>query len=176
MFDSTSLGNALSSGLGSVPGLYEILVALLAAFVFSQILAWTYQRTHQGLSYATGVSQTLILSSVAATMLIIAMQYSLVAGLGLLAALSMVRFRTTFRSPRDLVFLMASVTIGVACGSGALLPALVGTLTLSLITAYLAVADFGRTQRFDGVLRFRVAAQQPTSKGLSAILERYCSK
>ena len=99
------------------------LKALVAAFVFGQVLAWTYERTYRGLSYSRGFSHTLVLACVAASILVLAMQYSLVAGIGLFGVLSMIRFRTDLKTSRDLVFVMGSACVGVACGVGAVLEA-----------------------------------------------------
>ncbi|MFP8880691.1 MAG: hypothetical protein VCE43_15290, partial [Myxococcota bacterium] len=59
------------------------LTALVGAFVFGQLLAWTYERTYSGLSYSRGFSHTLVLVCISASILVLSMQFSLLAGLGL---------------------------------------------------------------------------------------------
>jgi hypothetical protein len=86
------------------------LTALLGAFVFGQVLAWTYERTYRGLSYSRGFSHTLVLVCISASILVLAMQFSLLAGLGLFGILSMIRFRTDLKTPRDLIFVMGAAT------------------------------------------------------------------
>lgn len=132
------------------------LSSLVAAFVFGQLIAWTYERTYLGLSYSRGFSHTLVLVCIAAATLVLSMQYSLIAGLGLFGVLSMIRFRTDLKTPRDLVFVMGSACIGVASGVQGWLVALLGTAVFTGVALYLAAGPFGSRSRFDGVLRFRM--------------------
>ena len=162
-------GDLLESGVWVAP-----LTALVAAFVFGQVLAWTYERTYRGLSYSRGFSHTLVLVCIAASILILAMQYSLLAGLGLFGILSMIRFRTDLKTPRDLVFVMAAACIGVACGVGAVVTATVGAAMFSLVTLYLQLGPFGSRVRFDGVLRFRVPLALDCGPELDTLFDRHC--
>lgn len=152
------------------------LKALLSAFVFGQILAWTYELTYQGLSYSRSFAQTVVLTSISAAIVVLAMGHSLVAGLGLLGVLSMVRFQTTLKSSRDLVFVMGSATIGVACGVNAMLAATYGALGFCLVTIYLHGGSFGSRERFDGVLRFRMPVERGVEPRLAEVLNDYCRK
>jgi hypothetical protein len=170
-FLATRMGQITESGAWIEP-----LTALVAAFVFGQILAWTYERTYRGLSYSRGFSHTVVLVCIAASILVLAMQFSLLAGLGLFGVLSMIRFRTDLKTPRDLVFIMGSACIGVASGVGALLEATLGTVTFCLVAIYLAAGPFGARTRFDGVLRFRLPASADFEPTLQQLLREYCRR
>ena len=122
--------------------------ALVAAFVFGQLLAWTYEFTFEGLSYSRGFSHTIVLVCLSAGILVLAMQHSLLAGLGLFGILSMIRFRTDLKTPRDLVFVMGGACVGVACGVGAIVTATVGAVIFSLVSLYLSFSPFGARSRF----------------------------
>ena len=150
------------------------LSALLGAFVFGQVLAWTYERTYRGLSYSRGFSHTLVLVCISASILVLAMQFSLLAGLGLFGVLSMIRFRTDLKTPRDLVFVMGAATVGVASGVGAMLEAAMGTVVFSVVSLYLYTGPFGSRTRFDGVLRFRLPADVDAEPGLTKLMRRHC--
>lgn len=152
------------------------LTALIGAFVFGQVLAWTYERTYRGLSYSRGFSHTLVLVSISASILVLSMQYSLLAGLGLFGILSMIRFRTDLKTPRDLVFVMGSACVGVASGVNAMLEAGLGTATFSLVALYLYTGPFGSRSRFDGVLRFRMTSKGADDARLDRLLERHCRR
>jgi len=152
------------------------LTALIGAFVFGQLLAWTYERTYLGLSYSRGFSHTLVLVAISASILVLSMQFSLLAGLGLFGILSMIRFRTDLKTPRDLVFVMGSATVGVACGVGAMLEAALGAAVFSAVALYLATGPFGSRSRFDGVLRFRLAAGASEESNLAKLLHRHCRR
>jgi hypothetical protein len=152
------------------------LTALIAAFVFGQVLAWSYERTYSGLSYSRGFSHTLVLVCISASILVLSMQFSLLAGLGLFGVLSMIRFRTDLKTPRDLVFVMGSACIGVASGVGAILEAFLGTTVFMLVALYLYLGPFGTRTRFDGVLRFHLPAQADTEADLSRLMRLHCRR
>lgn len=152
------------------------LSALVAAFVFGQVLAWTYERTYRGLSYSRGFSHTLVLVCIAASILVLSMQFSLLAGLGLFGVLSMIRFRTDLKTPRDLVFVMGAAVVGVACGVGALLEATLGATMFSLVALYLYAGPFGSRVRFDGVLRFRLPTDVDTEPALNKLMRLHCRR
>jgi len=148
--------------------------SLLGAFVFGQVLAWTYERTYRGLSYSRGFSHTLVLVCISASILVLAMHFSLLAGLGLFGILSMIRFRTDLKTPRDLVFVMGAATVGVATGVGAMLEAAMGATVFSSVALYLYTGPFGSRARFDGVLRFRLPVGVEAEPALSRLLRRHC--
>jgi hypothetical protein len=165
------LGEIGGSGQWLLP-----LTALVASFVFGQVLAWTYERTYRGLSYSRGFSHTLVLVCIAAAILVLSMRYSLLAGLGLFGVLSMIRFRTDLKTPRDLVFVMGAACVGVASGVGALLEAVLGTVVFSLVAIYLAAGPFGSRTRFDGVLRFQLPSGEEVNPSLHRLLRDYCRR
>jgi len=152
------------------------LTALVAAFVFGQLLAWTYERTYSGLSYSRGFSHTLVLVCISASILVLSMQYSLLAGLGLFGVLSMIRFRTDLKTPRDLVFVMGSACVGVACGVGAIVEALLGSGVFALVALYLYLGPFGSRSRFDGVLRFQLPADVDAEPNLTRLMRLHCRR
>jgi hypothetical protein len=155
-------------------GWVDALSALVAAFVFGQVLGWTYEITFLGLSYSRGFSHAIVLVCLSAALLVLAMQHSLLAGLGLFGVLSMIRFRTDLKTPRDLVFVMGAACVGVASGVGALVTATVGAAMFCAITLYLQLGPFGSRVRYDGVLRLRVPATAESSAQLERILDRHC--
>jgi hypothetical protein len=152
------------------------LTGLVGAFVFGQVLAWTYERTYRGLSYSRGFSHALVLVTIAAAILVLAMQYSLIAGIGLFGILSMIRFRTDLKTPRDLVFVMGAACIGVAAGVGAMLEATMGTVVFTCVALYLFAGPFGSRTRFDGVLRFRLPTSADSDVALNRTLGRHCRR
>ena len=152
------------------------LTALVGAFVFGQLIAWTYERTYLGLSYSRGFSHTLVLVAISASILVLSMQFSLLAGLGLFGILSMIRFRTDLKTPRDLVFVMGSACVGVACGVGAMLEAGLGAGVFCVVAIYLSTGPFGSRSRFDGVLRFRLPVGDGDEPALAKLLHRHCRR
>ena len=171
------------SGFGGVPGgpgamgvgWVDALVGVLAAFVFGQVLAFAYERTFRGVSYARGFTQTIVLVSVASSTFVMAIGRSLYAGLGLLGVLSMIRFRANLRAPRDLVFLLGAATAGVASGVDALAVAAVGSISFAAVALGMSRVELGSRREYDGVLRFTVPATQALD-GLMSLLDQHCDR
>ena len=168
---SLELERVASTGVWVTP-----LTALVAAFVFGQVVAWTYERTYRGLSYSRGFSHTLVLVCISASILVLAMQHSLIAGLGLFGILSMIRFRTDLKTARDLVFVMGAACLGVTCGVGAVLEATLGSAAFCGVALYLHTGPFGSRSRFDGVLRFDLPARADSDPVLTQLMHHHCHR
>jgi len=149
------------------------LACLLLAFVLSMVIAWVYSLTYQGLSYMRGFTQTLAIGGVISALVMMAIGDDIARGLGVVGALTIVRFRTTLKEPRDLMFVFASLAAGVACGVQTFAIAIVGTAVFCLAMLYVSFAAFGSRKRFDAVLRLQLpsAADEET---LARVLKRHC--
>lgn len=168
------VGSGLGSSMG--PGWLGSLKAVLAAFVLGQVIAWVYERTYQGLSYSKRFSETLVLAAVASSILVLAIVRSIYAGLGLMGMLSIIRFRSNLKTPRDLLFLLTAVVFGVTAGIDAMQVGVVGILSFVAITFYLHVGPLGSRSRFDGILRFRVTPSAEVDSAIRHRLDRHCAR
>jgi hypothetical protein len=149
-------------------------ISMLAAFIAGQILAWVYEATYSGLSYSRKFADTLtLLTTVCAGFVLIARQ-SLIVGLGLMAVLSIIRFRTNVKAPADLVFVLASATFGLGAGLGALAVTAVGFAGFAAFALFVNLGSFGSRQRFDAVVRLRTVSSLDDAAELESIFERHC--
>ena len=105
---------------------------ILACYVFL-----IYRLMTRKSFYSKGFNVSLAAMSVITAAIILAMQSNLVISLGMVGALSIVRFRTAIKDPMDLVFLFWSISIGIICGAGlyevALLTCLVVTILILVL-------------------------------------------
>jgi hypothetical protein len=147
---------------------------MLAAFIVGQLLAWVYEATYSGLSYSRRFADMLtLLTTVCAGFVLISRQ-SLIVGFGLMAVLSIIRFRTNVKSPNDLVFVLASATFGLGAGLGALVVTAVGFAAFITFALFVNLGSFGSRQRFDAVVRLRTTSTLDDASELEAIFERHC--
>lgn len=98
--------------------LTTIVVFLTYALIFSALIFLVYRYSTKSDFYSQTFGKTLVGISVVTTSIILAMQGSLVISLGMVGALSIVRFRTAIKSPIDLLFLFWSISVGIICGTG----------------------------------------------------------
>jgi len=152
-----------------------VLLSLLLAFVLGQALAWVYYFTHSGLSYSKSFVQSLILITVVIAMVMSTIAGSFVTAVGLMGALSIVRFRNMIKDTRDIAFIFCALVIGMATGSQRFMIAILGTVVLSLVILYLHLTDFGKHKPHNGFLRVILMGHVGPKHPLPQVLRRFCS-
>ncbi len=145
---STSAGDPLT--------LKVAILSLLLAFGLTQVVGATYVWTFRGMSYSRSFVHAVALGSIVAAMLMLAINNSIAAGLGIAGSLAIIRFRTAMRDPRDMVFVFASMGAGIACGLRAHVAAITGTALFCFAAVLLNATEFGSQRQFDGLLRFQL--------------------
>ena len=170
--------NEVLQAFGStrVLGLEQIICALLTSFVLSAAIAYIYRWTYQGLSYSRSFVHTLILASIVTTILIIAIGNNLARGLGILGTLAIVRFRTPIRDPRDIIFLFASLAIGIACGASVFHVAIIGMLFFCGVALFLHWSPFASLRVYEGLLHFTLPSDlSEGQEKMTDVMKQYCS-
>jgi uncharacterized membrane protein YhiD involved in acid resistance len=156
--------------------LQHVISAMLLSFVLCSVIAKLYQLTFQSLSYSRSFVHTLILGGMIVCMVMMSMGDSLARGIGVLGALSLIRFRTVVRDPRDMMFLFATLGLGIACGAGMFAVAVTGCLLLSSVVVLLHWAPFATHRRYEAMLRFLVEANDDTAREeVDKVLAECCS-
>lgn len=156
------------------PSVISILYTVLLSFLLSSLVAITYERTFRGLSYSRNFIQAMILSGIVAGMVMQAIGENPMRGLGVLGALAIIRFRTGFKDPRDIVFMFAAVASGISCGVFGYGVAVVGTLAFCGAAIVLYFSPFGCNRYFDGMLRFNIESGNSVNDELSDIMKNHC--
>ena len=151
------------------------LLSLLLAFALSQAIGAAYVWTFRGMSYSRSFVQTVALGSVVAAMLMLAINNSIAAGLGIAGSLAIIRFRTAMRDPRDMVFIFASMGAGIASGLRAYEAAILGTVVFCCASVMLAWTEFGTQRIYDGLVRFVAPANAETEMAIANAM-RGCTR
>jgi hypothetical protein len=154
-----------------IPQLVQMLGPLGLAAALAQAVAWTYVFTFRGMSYSRAFVQGIPLAAVVACMLMLSIGDSLAAGVGIAGGLSVVRFRTTLRDPRDMVFVFAGLAAGIATGRGALLPAAAGIATFCGLAMLFHALAYGTRTADDAVVRFVAPSGQQAA--IAEVLVRH---
>lgn len=111
----------------------DILIALSISFVLGLFIFLVYKKTYQGVMYSSSFSISLIAMNLITTLVILAVSSNLITSLGMVGALSIVRFRTVVKEPLDLVYLFWSITAGIIVGVGLIPLAVIGSIVIGLI-------------------------------------------
>ncbi|MDM8549669.1 DUF4956 domain-containing protein [Desulfobacterales bacterium HSG2] len=156
------------------PAVLAAVYTVLVSFLLSTMVGIAYIKTFKGLSYSHNYVQGLILSSIVAATVMQAIGDSLARGLGMIGALAIIRFRTSFKDPKDILFMFAALASGISCGVGAYSIAVVGTTGFVSIAFVLHYTPLGQTSYFDGMLRFNIENSDENRTELEQILKTYC--
>ena len=111
----------------------DLLIGMVFAVVISLFIFWVYKKTFTGIMYSSGFSLTLIGLCLVTTLVIMAVTSNVVLSLGMVGALSIVRFRAAIKDPMEIVFLFWSIAVGIVIGAGMIPLALVGSVIIGII-------------------------------------------
>lgn len=111
----------------------HILICMLAATVCGVIIYLVYRFFYRGVVYSDNFNILLILITVITSFIIMTISANIVLSLGMVGALSIVRFRSAVKDPLDIGFLFWGIAAGLTCGAGLYFVALVGTVIISVI-------------------------------------------
>ena len=109
--------NFLENFTGNI-SIEMVIVTLLVALLFSLIVFYVYKFTSKSTIYSKSFNVTMSLISIVTAGVVLSMQANIVVSLGMVGALSIVRFRTAVKEPRDLLFLFWSISNGIIIGAG----------------------------------------------------------
>ena len=127
LFNFSFLNKAASF---SIP---DIVVALIVSFALGLFIYMVYTKTFKGVMHSSSFGISLITMGLITTLIILAVSSNLIASLGMVGALSIVRFRTVVKEPLDLVYLFWAITIGIVVGVGLIPLAVIGSVIIGII-------------------------------------------
>ncbi|MCM1127455.1 MAG: DUF4956 domain-containing protein [Lachnospiraceae bacterium] len=118
--------------IGSVSA-FDMLIALVLAFGLGMFIFLVYKKTFSGVMYSSSFGVTLIALTMITTVVILAVTSNVVLSLGMVGALSIVRFRTAIKEPLDIAFLFWSIAVGIVLAAGMIPLAVVGSLAIGVV-------------------------------------------
>lgn len=111
----------------------DILLAIGVAFLIGLFIYSVYRKTYSGVMYSKGFSISLIAMSMMTSLVILGVTSNVVLSLGMVGALSIVRFRTAVKDPMDIVYLFWSIGAGILSGAGLFPIAILGSLAIGFV-------------------------------------------
>ena len=161
--------------------LLDTALSLGAAFVIGLFIFYVYQKTYSGVLYSRSFNVSLVAILLVTTLVISGVTSNVVLSLGMVGALSIVRFRTAVKDPMDLVFLFWAIAEGILCGASLLPLALLGCPILGIFLLLFAnhqqkdnpyliivhLTEGGLEGRIEGLLQKEVRKMQLKSKTVS---------
>lgn len=113
--------------------LLDMLLALILAFALGMFIFLVYKKTYSGVMYSSSFGVTLIALTMITTLVILAVTSNVVLSLGMVGALSIVRFRTAIKEPLDIAFLFWAIAAGIVLAAGMIPLAVIGSLVIGVM-------------------------------------------
>ena len=111
----------------------DMVIALVLAFGIGTFIFLVYKKTYQGVMYSSSFGVTLLALTMITTLVILAVTSNVVLSLGMVGALSIVRFRTAIKEPLDIAFLFWSIAVGIVLAAGMIPLAIIGSVVIGVI-------------------------------------------
>lgn len=111
----------------------DMVIAMALAFCLGLFIFFVYKKTYSGVMYSAGFGTTLIALTMITTLVILAVTSNVVLSLGMVGALSIVRFRTAIKEPLDIAFLFWSIAAGIVLAAGMIPLAVFGSILIGII-------------------------------------------
>ena len=127
IFKSSFLENAASVSL------FDMALALLLSFGLGMFIFLVYKKTFSGVMYSSSFGVTLVALTMITTLVILAVTSNVVLSLGMVGALSIVRFRTAIKEPLDIAFLFWSIAVGIVLAAGLIPLAVAGSVCVGAV-------------------------------------------
>lgn len=112
--------------------IFDTLTALILAFCLGLFIFFVYKKTFSGIMYSSSFAVTLVALTMITTLVILAVTSNVVLSLGMVGALSIVRFRTAIKEPLDIAFLFWAIAVGIVLAAGLIPLAVIGSLFIGI--------------------------------------------
>lgn len=111
----------------------DMAIALVLAFLMGLFIFFIYKKSYSGVMYSASFGVTLIALSLITTILIMTVASNVVLSLGMVGALSIVRFRAAIKEPMDIAFLFWAIAVGIVLAAGLILLAVAGSVFIGVV-------------------------------------------
>jgi len=111
----------------------DMILTIVIAFGIGLFIFYVYKKTYQGVMYSASFGVTLIALTMITSIVILAVTSNVVLSLGMVGALSIVRFRTAIKEPLEIAFLFWSIAVGIILAAGLIPLAVIGSVVIGLI-------------------------------------------
>ncbi len=111
----------------------DVLIGMAVSLIIGLFIFMIYKKTYTGVMYSSEFSLTLVGLTLVTTLVIMAVTSNVVLSLGMVGALSIVRFRAAIKEPMEIVYLFWAITVGIVVGAGLIALGVIGSAVIGVI-------------------------------------------
>ena len=154
----------------------DMVLTILLAFGIGLFIFFVYKKTYQGVMYSSSFGVTLIALTMITSQVILAVTSNVVLSLGMVGALSIVRFRTAIKEPLDIAFLFWSIAAGIILAAGMIPLAVIGSVIIGLILLFFVNKKSHKNPYIIVLSCVNHESEQEAMKYVNAQVERFVIK
>lgn len=138
----------------------KVLLSLAIAFIIGIFIIYVYKKTYSGVIYSKSFSLCIILLTMVTSMIIRTISSNLALSLGMVGALSIVRFRTAIKEPTDTAFMFWGITAGIMSGAGLYLVAIIASVGIGVLYMVGYTMGFKTNRQFLFILKYEASSDK----------------
>ncbi|MBN1358013.1 DUF4956 domain-containing protein [Candidatus Bathyarchaeota archaeon] len=144
----------------------RVLLSLMVTFGVTLFIFYMYRKTFSGVIYTRNFNVGLVLTGLVVTLVVLPISSNIALSLGMVGALSIVRFRTAIKDPADIVFTFWAIAVGIISGAGLYMIAIVGSPVIGLFMFVLSRASFRSNDPYLLVVNYSSEAEEAVQKAV----------
>ncbi len=160
LFSSQTLG---------VSSLLTIIFTMVLALVLGCVIAWVYRRNYRGVMFSGNFTLTLIMMTLITAPVVLCIKNSIALSMGMVGALSIVRFRTAVKDPLDTAYMFWALTTGILLGAGQFLLTVVAIVLIAIMMTVLVNIQSKGVNSYLLVIRASAEAERSVAQLVSGI-------
>lgn len=160
--------SVLDNFTGSISSM-DIILSLVVAFLIGMFIIYVYRKTYTGVVYSKAFSLCILMLSMVTAMIIRTISSNISLSLGMVGALSIVRFRTAVKEPVDTGFMFWGISAGIMAGAGLYVPALIASLLIGILYFVSYLMGFRVSNRYLLVIKYEANAHEEVLRRIKTI-------
>ena len=164
-----AISNLWSSQTITPASWLTIVVSMLLAFAVGLFIAWTYRKNFRGVMYSNNFTLTLVLMTLITCPVVMCIRESIQLSMGMVGALSIVRFRTAVKDPLDTAYMFWALTMGILLGAGQFFLTVLATVGIAVLIMVLVQIQSKRLGSFLLVVRMGEEAERAANQIVASV-------
>jgi uncharacterized membrane protein YhiD involved in acid resistance len=144
----------------------RVLLSLIVTFGITLFIFFMYRKTFSGVLYTRNFNVGLVLTGLVVNLVVLPISSNIALSLGMVGALSIVRFRTAIKDPADIVFTFWAIAVGIISGAGLYMIAIVGSPVIGIFMFILSRANFRSSDPYLLVVNYSSEAEEAVQKAI----------
>ena len=153
-YNKSSIASLFANQTIAPASWFTVLFSLIAAFAVGVFIYWTYRTDYRGVMYNNNFGLTLILMTLITTPVVMCIRDSIQLSMGMVGALSIVRFRTAVKDPLDTAYMFWALTMGILLGAGQFFMAAMTVVGIAALIFLMSRMQFKATNAFLLVIHY----------------------